>query len=153
MRAELINPVVLAAYDVMEHELGATPTRGALRLDRGAYATADVNTMIGVTGSVRGVIFLGLTSETARLVAARMLDCDVELGDPLAESGIAEMANMIAGKACMALAKAGHRVDISTPTVLLGRGSRVSTVNLPRICIPFDTNCGVIELQVALQEA
>lgn len=150
MRAELLNPFVTAACEILEQELGAPPSRGPIRLETGVYQTAEISVMIGVAGAVRGAIIIGLSRATALHFAATMLGCPADEVEPLADSGMAEIANCIAGRSCALLADRGISADITTPTVLIGNGARVSTVNIPRVCMPLTTEWGAVDLQIAL---
>jgi chemotaxis protein CheX len=80
-----------------------------------------------------------------------MMGCpDETLETELIYSGIAELSNCIAGRACINLSEVDYQSDITTPTLLLGSGSRVSTVNIPRVCMHLNTEWGMVDLQIAL---
>ena len=50
MRAEVINPFLQAATEVLESELGTTPSRGSIGLQRSAYTSDEVTAVVAVTG-------------------------------------------------------------------------------------------------------
>ena len=73
--------------------------------------------------------------------------------DDLGQSGIAEMANVIAGSAGIQLAEENIETIINPPLVLVGRGARLSTVEIQRLVVPLATAYGDVKLHVTLREA
>ena len=122
MRAEFINPFLHAACEVLESELGAAPHRGSIGLQRSAYTTDEVTAVVGVTGNVAGMVLYSMTEETARSIVAKMMGQDFPEFDALAQSGIAEIGNVITGRAAVLLAEAGFPSDLAPPMLLIGRG-------------------------------
>lgn len=151
MKAEYINPFVKAAASVLRDELGSEVGRGEIYLHRSAYTSQDVTVLIGVTGQVNGIVLYSLSKLTACNIAAHILDQPFPEFDDLAQSGVAEIGNVITGTAGIHLSEAGFTTNISPPTVLVGSGTMVSTIDLPRLVIPLTTMAGPIEIHVALQ--
>lgn len=57
--------------------------------------------------------------------------------DLLATSGIAELGNVLTGRATIKLSEIGLQTDISPPTVIVGAGITVSTLDFPRLVVPI----------------
>lgn len=152
MKAEFINPFLQAANEVLESELGASPKRGNIGLQRSAYTSDDVTAVIGVTGSVGGMVLYSMTEATARGMVAKMMGQEFPEFDALAQSGIGEIGNVITGRAAVLLAEAGFPSDLAPPMLIVGRGSMVTTLDVQRLVIPLETEVGKIEVQVALKE-
>jgi chemotaxis protein CheX len=51
--------------------------------------------------------------------------------DNLAQSGIAELGNVITGAATVKLSKEGFDAEISPPTLVQGEGIQISTLDFP----------------------
>jgi len=153
MRAEFINPFLQAATEVLESELGSKPARGSVGLQRSAYTSDDVTAVVAVTGDVAGMVMFAMTEETARAMVSRMMGQDFPDFDALAQSGIAEIGNVITGRAAILLAEAGFPSDLAPPMLLVGRGTMISTLDVQRLVIPLETDLGKIEIQVALKLA
>ncbi|MBV9896991.1 MAG: chemotaxis protein CheX [Chloroflexi bacterium] len=151
MRAEFINPFLQAATEVLESELGSAPTRGSIGLQRSAYTSDDVTAVVAVTGEIAGMVMFAMTGETARAMVSRMMGQDFPELDALAQSGIAEIGNVITGRAAILLAEAGFPSDLAPPMLLVGRGTMISTLDVQRLVIPLETELGKIEIQVALK--
>jgi chemotaxis protein CheX len=151
MRAEIINPFLQAASEVLESELGSPPRRGAIGLQRSAYTSDEVTAVVAVTGEVAGMVMFAMAESTARGMVSKMMGQDFPNLDALAQSGIAEIGNVITGRAAVLLSEAGFASDLAPPMLIVGRGSTISTLDVQRLVIPMETEFGSIEIQVALK--
>jgi chemotaxis protein CheX len=151
MRAEVINPFLQAASEVLESELGSPPRRGAIGLQRSAYTSDEVTAVVAVTGEVAGMVLFAMRESTARAMVSKMMGQDFPELDALAQSGIAELGNVITGRAACLLSEGGFASDLAPPMLIVGRGSMISTLDVQRLVIPMQTEFGQIEIQVALK--
>jgi chemotaxis protein CheX len=151
MRAEFINPFLQAASDVLESELGSAPQRGSIGLQRSAYTSDDVTAVVAVTGDVAGMVLFAMGETTARSLVSKMMGQEFPELDALGQSGIAEIGNVITGRAAVLLSEAGFPSDLAPPMLLIGRGTMISTLDVQRLVIPLETEFGKIEIQVALK--
>lgn len=152
MKAEFINPFVAAAFHVLEAETGEAPAKGDLRLEETHYTTNDITVLIGVVGKVSGSVLFGFSERTAKQLVSAMLGQTIAIFDQLAESAIGELGNMITGRASGLLEQAGFACTISPPTLVIGRGTIISTNPIRRLCIPMVTKYGEFQISVALRE-
>jgi chemotaxis protein CheX len=152
MRVQLVNCYVRAAADVIAAETGRAVRRGAVALEKDAYTSDEVTAMVGVNGAMGGSFYLSMTEETAlRIVEGTMGQSCTEF-DELAQSGVAELANVVAGAASVGLSELGFRTSITPPLLLLGRGARISAVDIGRLVVPLTTAHGTVTVHVALRE-
>ena len=153
MRVQIVNRYVQAALDVMSKETGVEVKRGGLLLEGNPYTTEDVTAVIGISGSLTGSIYLSMAEPTALKIISAIIGQETTELDELGQSGIAEMANVIAGSAGIELDAEGIETQINPPLVLVGRGARLSTVEIQRLVVPLTTIHGEVKLHVALREA
>jgi chemotaxis protein CheX len=153
VRAEFINPFLQATSEVLESELGKAPKRGKVGLQRSAYTSDEVTAMVGVAGGVAGMVLYAMTEATARGIVGKLLGQEFAEFDALAQSGVAELGNVITGRAAVLLAEAGYASDLAPPMLVVGRGTIISTLDMQRLVIPVETDFGQIEIQVALRES
>ena len=153
MRVQIVNRYVQAALDVMSKETGVEVKRGGLLLEGNPYTTEDVTAVIGISGSLTGSIYLSMAEPTALKIISAIIGQETTDLDELGQSGIAEMANVIAGSAGIELDAEGIETQINPPLVLVGRGARLSTVEIQRLVVPLTTIHGEVKLHVALREA
>jgi chemotaxis protein CheX len=152
MKVEFINPFVKAAIDVLKSEIGSEIERGRLRVDASATSNQDVSVMIGVTGAAQGFVLYSMSAETAKGIVGKMMGQPFEEFDALAQSGIAEMGNVITGLASRGLSETGYVCNITPPTLITGQNTSIGTLDIPRLALPLTTACGEIEIHLALRE-
>ena len=152
MNVKLVNAFIEAACEVMVQEAGAPVTRGTLKFEGNPYITEEVTAVIGISGSVRGNLLLSMSRTTALALISRMLGQSVEKFDELEQSGIAELANVVAGAAATSLVAQGHETNITPPLMLLGAGVSISALDLQRLVVQLETPCGEVRLHVAVRE-
>ncbi|MCL5960868.1 MAG: chemotaxis protein CheX [Chloroflexi bacterium] len=151
MDADLVNKFIGSAQSVLSTEVGEPITVGRVSVQTEPYTSQEVTTLVGMTGTIQGVMMFGLSKDTAKQLVSRMIGQEIEQLDELAQSGIAELGNVIAGSAATSLASKGHNCNIAPPTVILGSGATISTISIPRLVIPLITACGLVEMQLAMR--
>ena len=154
LKVEFINPFVVATHEVLCAEMGQNIKieKGPLGLEESSYTANDVTVMIGVIGTVQGIVMYGMSERTGKNIVSKMLGQPVPIFDNMVESAIAEMGNVITGIASRELEKAGFPCTLAPPTVIVGRGVVISTINIKRLQIPLVTELGEILVSVALRE-
>ena len=153
MRAELFNAFIVAAGKVLGSETDMSVQRGSLELHRDAYVTDDITVLISVVGDIWGIVIISLSFDTAKAVISQMLGQEITEFSELAQSGIGELGNVIVGQASTRLAEAGYNTDISVPTLIVGKGSTISTLDIDRLVVPLETKLGTVRLNIALRMA
>ena len=153
MKVEIINPFIQAAREVLETELGAEPERGDLHVQKSAFTTDEVTTVVGITGQVSGIVLYSMSLVTAIGLVSRMMGQGFTEFDALAQSGIGELGNVITGRAGVLLSDAGYQTNITPPALVIGKGTMITTLDLNRIVFPLQTDLGPLEVQVVLKAA
>lgn len=150
MRAEILNAFLHAASQCLAQETKAPIQRTGLLMDPTDQVSDEVTVYVALVGQVRGMVLVGMPAMTARLIAGGMV------GEPQKEltemglSALAELGNLIAGLATVELEKLRLSTDITPPTIMIGRRSRISTLGLPRFVIPLHTVHGPMHIHVAV---
>ncbi len=141
----------MAANSVLEMVLGAAPIKGPLAMQPATFTSQQCNVVCGVTGQAHGQVIYGMSLITADKVASHMLGQPIKTFDQLAASAIAELGNMISGHAMSKLCDGGFICDITPPTIIRGRDVKISTLSIPAIVIPLETEYGPLSITVGLQ--
>jgi len=149
---KFMNPFVEAATEVIKAEIGADVRRGTLSLQKSAMTCDDITVLISLVGQVNGIVLYGMSIETGLAIVSKITDQKFTEFDNLAQSGVAEMGNVITGRATIKLSEAGYTSNISTPTLITGRGIHISTLDFSRIMVPIITDFGDIMVHIALRE-
>lgn len=152
MNVKFLNPFLEAIHEVLRTETGIIAEKGDLQLDKGPYTTDDITVIIALVGRVEGMVFYSLTKNTSIGLVSKMMGDELNEFNSLAQSGIAELGNVITGRASVKLSEAGYESTISPPTLIIGKGSQISTLDFPRLVIPLSSEIGTITVHIALRE-
>ncbi len=150
MKVEYINPFVRSASEVLERELGWVVEQGAPFVHRSAYTPDEVTILLTVEGAVRGFALYSCSERTACRIAEALLGQEIHEFDELARSGIADLGEFLTTTAGVYLAEAGYQTTISSPTLLVGAGTLISSSEVARLVVPLTCNSGVLEVHLVL---
>jgi chemotaxis protein CheX len=151
VNVEFLNPFVDAASEVLLAEAGMEGKRGKLSLQKSAMTADDINVLIHLVGQIQGVVLYGMSAAMGLAVVSRILGQEFSEMDNLAQSGVAELGNVITGRATVKLSQAGYQSNISPPTLISGNGVQISTLDFSRIVVPLSTDFGSIIVHLALR--
>jgi len=148
-----INPFLEAVVSVLGTMANVAATPGKPYINSSRTTSGDVTGLIGITGQSAGTMSLTLeTGAILRIVNNMLQESYTELNDDIADA-VGELTNMIAGQARMHLAQQGLNFTASTPSVVMGKGLRLSHVSgSPILAIPFTTEGGSLVVEVAFAE-
>lgn len=152
VNVKFLNPFIDAASEVLSVEAHTSTTKGSLTLQKSAMTTDDITVLLSLIGQIQGVVLYGMSVKTALALVTRMVDQEFPEFDNLAQSGIAELGNVITGRATIKLSEAGYTTNISPPTLIQGQGLQISTLDFSRIVLPLVTEVGDIMVHLALRE-
>ena len=152
MKAEFVNPFVTSASQVLQTETHAEVSKGQVTLADSPLVSDEVTVLIGVVGRAQGLVLYGMSEKTAKGLVGAMTGEAIDTFDALAESAVAELGNVITGLASGELERAGYPCKIAPPSVVVGKGTSISTLSIKRLVIPLQTKYGDITVHVALRE-
>jgi chemotaxis protein CheX len=127
-RAALQSVLELATREVFELMVG---TRLEVRPEKSA-AELDITAMIGLAGSLCGVISIRCSSEAARMIAAKMLGIPASEANLSMRDAVAEIVNMVAGNFKSKLSGSDHCM-LSIPTVITGADYELCSIDVGQI--------------------
>ena len=127
-RATLQTVLELATREVFELMVG---TRLEARHEELAEGL-DITAMIGLAGSLCGVISIRCSSDAGRLIAAKMLGIPVSEADISMRDAVAEIVNMVAGNFKSKLNGSNHCM-LSIPTVITGADYQLCSIDVGQI--------------------
>jgi len=152
VKAEFVNPFVTSAFQVLQTETKSEVTKGNVTLQDSPLVSDEVTVLIGVVGRVQGLVLYGMSEKTAKGIVSAMTGETIAVFDNLAESAVAELGNVVTGLASGELEQAGYPCKIAPPSVVVGRGTSISTLAIKRLVIPLQTRLGDLTVHVALRE-
>lgn len=153
MNVQFLNPFLEAANEVLKAEIGVEVQRGEISLQRSALTANEVTVLLSMIGQLQGVVLYGMSKATACMLVSKMMGETITELDSLATSGVAELGNVLTGRATIKLSEIGLQTDISPPTVIVGAGITVSTLDFPRLVVPIRFGEHELEAHLALRLA
>jgi chemotaxis protein CheX len=151
MNVKFINPFIEATYEIIKLEAGYEMRRGQLDLDREPYSTDDLTVIISLVGAVEGNVMYSMSKQTVLALVSRMMGQSMDAMDPMVQSGIAELGNVITGRAGIKLAQHGYETNISPPALLMGKGATIYTLDISRVVVSLTSNDIIVKIHVALR--
>lgn len=153
MNVDLINPFIKASKDILAQMAGIQSEMGAIYVKENTFPTSNVAILIGITGGFRGQAVISMEESISLKISSNMMGgMPVATLDDLAKSAISELGNMILGNAATILYNDDIKIDITPPTLLVGEKLSISLPNMKTICVPLNTDHGVVELDIAIKE-
>ncbi|HYF93965.1 MAG TPA: chemotaxis protein CheX [Symbiobacteriaceae bacterium] len=154
MKAEFLNPFVYAGMKVLSAEAGLkkwVPDKPYLmRIDSTRHA---VNVVVGVLGAVQGLVIYGMDLSVAKGLVSAMAGAPLKLSDPMAQSALGELGNLITGMSSGLLEENGYPCRISPPAIVRGTGVRITGISIPVVAVPIRTELGEIKIYLGLNQA
>ena len=80
----------------------------------------DVTAMVGLAGSLCGLVTVRCTAKSAAVMASHMLGIDADAAGSEALDAVGEVCNMVAGNFKNKITGMGDRCKLSVPTVITG---------------------------------
>lgn len=155
MKAEYINPFLHSAKNVLETmcQTPVTPQKPLLKPDQATYGV--ITGIIAMSSEkVKGSLIVSFEEKCILKIIANMLmeepkeEIDAEVVD-----AVGELTNMICGSAKAQLAKLEQVFEMSTPTILVGKGVDIKNfAGTPTITIPFVTANGNFVVEANLKD-
>lgn len=152
MDVKMVTPFIEAIGLVLPQVGISKIERGKLGLKEKLVSTMDVTVLVGLTKGMRGNIAYSMSQQTAKQVAsAMMMGMPVVEFDMLAQSAISELANMMAAKAAVGMEQIGKVIDISPPTLIIGKNVTARVSQVQTLVVMMETEAGAIELNIGLE--
>lgn len=107
----------LSTCEVFEMMVGTQLKRAK---DAQDVVVSEFTAMVGLAGSLCGVLSLRCSAESAGLIACRMLGMEPGQAQEESWDAIGEVCNMIAGNFKAKLAGMGNHCMLSVPTIITG---------------------------------
>lgn len=114
--------------------------------------TDSVSGMVGLAGTVRGMVAVHANEEVAIAITERFLGLEVDSFSEDVTDAFGELANMLAGSIKMVLDESGRDIILSVPSYVYGADYQIDCVaDSNWVVIPFESDDGefLVELQIA----
>ena len=151
MDAKLINPFIDAFITVMPQIGFPIPKRTKAYVQSKVITNFGVAVMLGFTKQIRGNVIYNMNEDTAKFIASTMMmGMPINEMDAMAQSAIAEMSNMLAANTATNLTALELEVDISTPSVTVGKNAQIKIGNGQYLTIEMDMGGHKVDIAIAV---
>ncbi len=152
MDAKLFSPFIDTFFQVLPGLGIKNVERGKLSLKEKLSAARDVTALIGLSGGIRGNIAISMDLAAAKKIASiMMMGRPVETFDDMAQSAIAELANMISANAMTIVGQNGFAMQVSPPTLISGEKVFCIVSPVKSLNVEIYTEAGMVEVNIGLE--
>lgn len=152
MDEKVISPFLEAFFDVLPGIGCSDIKQGKFNLKEKLTDSLEVTALVGLSVGLNGNVAYCMSEDTAKNMASiMMMGMPVEELDEMAQSAIAEMANMLTARAATAFSSQGVNVNISPPVLITGEKVKFLFRKVKIFCIEIITKGGIIEMNVGLE--
>ena len=153
MNLEYADIFVKSASDVFQQEVSVNLKRMDLAKKDAPIPSRPISIIVGITGFVSGQIVYALDSEFANGITSAMIPGILPGNNQaLVNSAISELANIITGKASIALAGGKEKLDLTPPVVFMASDGTMDFIVHPTIAVRLLSELGILEINIALAE-
>jgi chemotaxis protein CheX len=153
MKVEYINPFVKASKEVFKMTMNLDLQIGKPYVKKTPFSLKDVVLVVGITGEIKGQVIISLDIDVAKQIASKMMmGMEVSEFNEMAKSAISELGNMIMGNSATLIANNGITIDITPPTIMVGKSINLSFNDSVTIGLPLHSDIGDIIFDISLKE-
>jgi len=153
MKAEWINPFIANAIEVIEQLANIKFEKSDMTVKEDTTPTNEITIIIGITGFIQGQVVYSLKDHTAQRIAQSVRPNEnIVVDQEFIESSIAEIANIITGRATISLSGKDNILHITPPTIIVGRNYTISFIKLKTISVNLSSRFGTMEVNVAIKQ-
>ena len=152
MDVNSINPILNAFAEILPQIGFQDIAKNGISLEGSTLENPGILINIGVMGPLKGAILIGMSIDDAHQFASKMMmGMPVAELDELAQSALAEMGNMVCANACSLFSQTGVvGLDISPPSLLVGKGGQVRLSVPKMIVVNFSADGIAVDVYVGL---
>lgn len=153
MDAKLINPFIDAFITVMPQIGFPVPKRTKAYVQNKTITNFGVAVMLSFVKQIKGNVVYNMSEDTAKFIASKMMmGMPVNEMDSMAQSAIAEMSNMLAANTATNLTALELEVDISTPSVTVGKDTKMKISAAQFLTIEMDMDGHKVDIAIAVDK-
>ena len=152
MNVEFINPFLESTIKVIETMAFTKVTAGKPTVKQGNKSWGEVSGIIGLASeSLSGNLILSFDKASILGIVGGMLGEEITGITPDVVDAVGELTNMISGGAKAMLSQKGHKFEMASPIMLVGKNVEISQLSKgPVVSIPFKTDKGEFVAEATL---
>lgn len=153
MKEKIINPLLKASKDIFMQVGNIRIEEEQPYVMKDIVLNNNIGVIIGITGSIKGQVLINIPEDIGKKIASNMMrGIPIAAFDDVAKSAICELGNMIVGNAATGLYDMGMTIDITSPSIIEGKGMTYSVGSQDILSLPFKTEDSQIHIHVSIKE-
>jgi chemotaxis protein CheX len=154
MKADIINPFLLATTNVIQTMASLTVTAGKPGLKQGNLSWGSVSGVIGMASDkLKGHMVVSFDTPCILRIVSNMLGEEMKEMNKDVVDAVGEITNMICGGAKKSLSESGCVFNMAIPLVISGEKVEITQLGSgPVISIPFTTEAGKFVVEANLMD-
>lgn len=154
MKAEIINPFLLATTNVIETMARMKTTPGKPGIKQGNLSWGVVSGVIGMASDkLKGHLVVSFDEPCILRIVSNMFNEEMTSINKEVVDAVGEITNMICGGAKKSLSELGTTFNMAIPLVISGKNVEINQLaNGPVLSIPFTTDAGRLVVEASLQD-
>lgn len=154
LKAELVNPFLMATIHVLKTMANIDPAMGNPYLKKESGTKGDISGIVGIIGDAEGSLCLTFSKNCILDIVSKLLGEEQQEINEEVKDAVGELTNMISGNARRRLEEAGYRFQGAVPSVICGPNHEIKHItNGPILAIPFTTLAGNFTLEICFKGA
>lgn len=154
MDSRVVNQFIIASIETFKKVGNVTLHKTGIEyFPTGHKITAEIATILGVTGALNGQFIIALDESIAiKIASAILMGMPVTTYDEVAESAVCEIGNMVGGEASRLLHENGFTCDLTVPSIVRGKEMEIAFYPpAPLFIIHFTCEWGPIHLTLRFE--
>lgn len=158
MKPYYINPFVNAAIKMIKKVTNLEVYKKNIFVRKGKTSLGGVGIVLNVDGDVKGKVVYEFSRGMTMQLSSRMVKkanieyVDKEEFKKLLRSAIAELGNLISGRAITYLLKMGYNSKITPPKIYIGQGVPLIPYDVVTFVIELETIYGDFVINLAIED-
>ena len=154
MKASWVNPFISNAIGVIEHLAKIQFKKTDIVIKEDATPSNEISVIIGITGFIEGQVVYSLKEHTAERIAQAVKPNEqVKVDADFIESSIAEISNIITGRATIELSGKDKILYITPPSIIMGKDYSIKFLKSKTISVSLGSRFGTLEVNIAIKES
>jgi chemotaxis protein CheX len=153
MKAAIVNPIVQAAFDVLEEVLVTDISRRRLSKHGKTLSLHRISALAGISGAVEGYVLFSMPLDVVLSIVAVITNEEASAMDDVAQAAIIGLMDTIMDEAARELRDQNVEVSVAPTAMFWGQGMQLSCAEIEAAVIPLQMPLGTVELTVALRES
>ncbi len=152
MKAELINPFIVATLSVLETSASVESSPLTPYIKKESVAKGDVSGVIDLTGQFNASVSISFTSQCILKIVSTMFGEEMTQMNEDVNDAVGELSNMIAGQVTTNISGLGESLKAVFSKVLTDEGHTIThIVEKPVLALPFETGSGSFTIEVCFK--